>query len=169
MKAVWPAAMILLGLTGPLGAEDLAAPGHSDTRNRQGGEDPAGQDLVLLGPTRPLLVHLNITIDGKPFRPVWRQRLKQLFSEQDTANKGAITIEQATRIAKAFAPEDGLTAAEAKSGQTLEQIAAAAAGKITLGELQQFLLRAAPMSFAKRKSVCAAAISTTISSLPNRS
>jgi hypothetical protein len=55
-------------------------------------EDPAvareqapddAQDLIFMGPLRPVWMRLRVTIDGKPFRVIWRANVDRLFSEAD--------------------------------------------------------------------------------------
>lgn len=58
------------------------------------------QDLLVLGPTRPLFIRLRITIDGRPFREVWQERFDELFAGQDRAGDGRVSLEQAELLAR---------------------------------------------------------------------
>ncbi|HEX3725303.1 MAG TPA: hypothetical protein VHV08_03635 [Pirellulales bacterium] len=56
------------------------------------------QDFVLLGPLRPIVFRLRVTIDGRPFRQVWQERFDELFGLEDRERDGRVTIEQAETI-----------------------------------------------------------------------
>jgi Ca2+-binding EF-hand superfamily protein len=58
------------------------------------------QDAVILGPTRPLLLRLHVTIDEQPFRQVWQARFDELFAEADRKRTGRITVEQGDAITR---------------------------------------------------------------------
>ncbi|MGD9723338.1 MAG: hypothetical protein AB7O59_18105 [Pirellulales bacterium] len=58
------------------------------------------QDLLLLGPTRPLLVRLRVTIDGQAYREVWLKRFDELFAAEDRDLDGRVTIEQGDAIVR---------------------------------------------------------------------
>jgi Ca2+-binding EF-hand superfamily protein len=57
------------------------------------------QDLVLLGPTRPVLLRLRITLDGKPFRAQWQARFDELFEQEDRDHDGRLSAQQAASLA----------------------------------------------------------------------
>lgn len=61
---------------------------------------PDAQDLVFLGPLRPLWVRLHITIDGTPFRQSWLERFDDAFGGEDTDGDGKVTAEQAAVVAR---------------------------------------------------------------------
>ena len=54
----------------------------------------------ILGPTRPLLLRLHVTIDEQPFRQVWQARFDELFDNEDRTRTGRITVEQGDAIAR---------------------------------------------------------------------
>ena len=56
------------------------------------------QDILFLGPIRPLLVRLRISVDGHPFRQVWQNRFNELFEQEDRDHDGRMTIEEAGAI-----------------------------------------------------------------------
>ncbi len=58
------------------------------------------QDVVILGPTRPLLLRLHVTIDEQSFRQVWQARFDELFDNEDRKRTGRITVEQGDAIAR---------------------------------------------------------------------
>jgi Ca2+-binding EF-hand superfamily protein len=61
---------------------------------------PDVQDLIFLGPLRPLVIRLHVTIDGQPFRQVWQERFDELFALEDRDHDGRVTLEQAGAIAR---------------------------------------------------------------------
>jgi len=56
------------------------------------------QDLILLGPTRPLLLRLHVALDGQPFRVAWQARFDELFAAEDRDRDGRLSAEQATSL-----------------------------------------------------------------------
>lgn len=56
------------------------------------------QDLMLLGPTRPLLLRLHVALDGQPFRVAWQARFDELFAAEDRDRDGRLSAEQATSL-----------------------------------------------------------------------
>jgi Ca2+-binding EF-hand superfamily protein len=58
------------------------------------------QDLLFLGPTRPVLIRLHVTIDGQPFREVWQQRFEETFAEEDRDSDGRLDLEGASTVAR---------------------------------------------------------------------
>lgn len=90
-RAILPAVILAFGLVRPAGGEDLP------TRDSVA---PEVQDLIVLGPTRPLVLRLRVTIDGKPFRDAWQERFDELFDAQDRDGDGRVNSEQARVIAR---------------------------------------------------------------------
>ncbi len=66
------------------------------------GSAPAAdvQDLVFLGPMRPLLLRLHVTIDGRPFRQAWQERFDELFAQEDRQQTGRLTLDQARSLVR---------------------------------------------------------------------
>jgi Ca2+-binding EF-hand superfamily protein len=58
------------------------------------------QDLLVLGPTRPLLVRLRVTVDGEPFRALWQKHFDEFFAAADRDGDGRITVEQGDTIVR---------------------------------------------------------------------
>ncbi len=94
------------------------------------------QDLIILGPTRPLVLRLHITIDGRPFREVWQERFDELFDSQDRDGDGRVTVEQGDLIARDMnggvrgtpksVARDSLLRAQAAEDQTVDRAVLAA-------------------------------------------
>jgi Ca2+-binding EF-hand superfamily protein len=58
------------------------------------------QNLMFLGPMRPLVLRLHITIDGKPFRQAWQERFAELFALEDRDHDGRVSVEEGESIAR---------------------------------------------------------------------
>ncbi len=84
--------VLLVGLMALARGADIA-PSRLET-------SPDVQDLIVLGPTRPLVLRLRITIDGLPFREVWQERFDELFDAHDRDGDGRITVEQGDLVAR---------------------------------------------------------------------
>ncbi|HEV3025906.1 MAG TPA: hypothetical protein VGX76_25705, partial [Pirellulales bacterium] len=61
---------------------------------------PERQDILFLGPLRPLVIRLRITVDGKPFREAWLARFDELFALADRDKQGRVTVEDGDAIAR---------------------------------------------------------------------
>ncbi len=53
-----------------------------------------------MGPMRPMLFRLHITINGQPFRQLWQERFNELFTAEDRDGDGRVTVEQGDTIAR---------------------------------------------------------------------
>lgn len=76
---------------------------RSDAADRESSprdKGPDVQDLVVLGPMRPLLVRLHVTLDGRPFREEWERRFDELFAELDHDGDGRVSIAQGDDVAR---------------------------------------------------------------------
>jgi Ca2+-binding EF-hand superfamily protein len=78
--------------------------GSSDTPDdAAAAADPSDiQDLLILGPTHPLVIRVHIATNGVPFRKVWRSAIETSFNRFDAAKTGRITAEQANRLFAVF-------------------------------------------------------------------
>ncbi len=61
---------------------------------------PDAQDIIFLGPLRPLLLRLHVTIDGEPFRQVWQARFDEIFGLEDRDGDGRLELEQAAAVVR---------------------------------------------------------------------
>ena len=106
MKAVARPSLLLAGLLLlALVALALLEPARAEGPSRQlpNSTAPAAidvQDLLFLGPVRPLVIRLHVTIDGKPFREEWQARFDELFGLEDRDGDGRVTVEEATSIVR---------------------------------------------------------------------
>ncbi len=55
------------------------------------------QDLIVFCDSRPLLVRLHVTLDGKPFRERWTAFLDQTFKRLDRDEDGELSSDEAAR------------------------------------------------------------------------
>jgi Ca2+-binding EF-hand superfamily protein len=58
------------------------------------------QDIIFLGPTRPILIRLHITIDAQPFRRAWQARFDELFALEDRDSDGRLDFDQARAVVR---------------------------------------------------------------------
>ncbi|HEV3024403.1 MAG TPA: hypothetical protein VGX76_18130 [Pirellulales bacterium] len=74
------------------GADDSDASNpQSAIRNPQSDVSDA-QDLIFLGPLRPLLIRVHVTIYGKPFREVWQENAARVFADGDRDGDGVVPL-----------------------------------------------------------------------------
>ena len=97
MNRVFRRAALLLG---PIVAIALARFASGADEAPSSSPAPDVQDLIVLGPTRPLVLRLHVTIDGKPFREVWQARFDELFDAQDRDGDGRLTVDQGDLVAR---------------------------------------------------------------------
>jgi len=117
------------------------------------------QDLIFLGPMRPLLIRLHVTIYGKPFRQVWRENTTKVFADGDRDGDGVVPLEQSDASSAQPAPSpkqptelDALAAAVAadlgqdvaRTRDALAQLAKEHAGKLTCETVAEYLQRVSP-------------------------
>lgn len=79
-----------------VGSENLARPGEG-----LGAAPDDAQDLIFMGPLRPVWMRLRVTIDGKPFRVIWRANVDRLFTEADANGDDVVNLAPAAPIANA--------------------------------------------------------------------
>ncbi|MGH7192982.1 MAG: hypothetical protein ACREJM_05525, partial [Candidatus Saccharimonadales bacterium] len=100
-------------------------------------------------------VRLHVTIDGKPFREIWRANIERLFADADTDGDGAVLL--SAPASDAFAAEKpdtieplasaaavylGQDVAQARAG--LSHLAEASGGRLTQKALEDYFQRVAP-------------------------
>ncbi|HEX7446190.1 MAG TPA: hypothetical protein VF306_01520, partial [Pirellulales bacterium] len=113
------------------------------------------QDLLFLGPLRPVWVRLHVTIDGKPFREIWRANIQRLFAEADVDGDGDVLLsapasdafaaekpDTIEALASAAAVYLGQDVAQARAG--LSHLAEASGGRLTQAALEDYFERVAP-------------------------
>jgi Ca2+-binding EF-hand superfamily protein len=88
----------LVGLVACLSLVSRAA--AAEIAKRPGADARDVQELVILGPMRPLVVRLHVTIDGQPFRELWQQRFDEAFARQDRDRNGRVSVEEANLLAR---------------------------------------------------------------------
>jgi Ca2+-binding EF-hand superfamily protein len=88
---------VAIALAASLGFQPaLVAAEATSTRDAQ--SSPDAQDVIFLGPTRPLLLRLRVEIDGKPFRQVWQERFDELFALEDHDRDGRVDFDEASAV-----------------------------------------------------------------------
>ncbi|HUY31517.1 MAG TPA: hypothetical protein VMV69_01955 [Pirellulales bacterium] len=116
------------------------------------GQEADSQDLIFLGPMRPLLIRLHVTIYGKPFRQVWRENTAKVFADGDLDGDGVVPLEPPVPPPTQPAEFDALAAAVsadlgqdmARTRDALRQVANEHAGKLTGEAVAEYLQRVSP-------------------------
>jgi Ca2+-binding EF-hand superfamily protein len=85
-----------LGFSAGLVAAEPSLPEGESTRDGQSSSET--QDVLFLGPTRPLVLRLRVAIDGKPFRQVWQERFDELFALEDHDRDGRVDFDEAGAV-----------------------------------------------------------------------
>jgi Ca2+-binding EF-hand superfamily protein len=61
-------------------------------------ENEATHDVVFFGETRPVLLRLHVTVDGKALDAVWNEFIDTLFKSLDTNGDGVLSKTEAERV-----------------------------------------------------------------------
>jgi len=111
------------------------------------------QDLIFLDERRPVLIRLDITLDGRPFNTLWDEYIQELFDYLDIDGDGVLSATEARRAPSApqlvQAIRNNLFNI-AVGGATLREMDQNGDGKVTLAELRRYYLRngAGPMQLS---------------------
>lgn len=97
------------------------------------GSDPS-QDIVVLAPQKPLLIRLQITCNGAPFRQTWDGFLNRVFRELDRDGDGRLSAAEAAKCP----PLRSLQLGAAADGQALQQRADDNGGFLSREEFAAF-------------------------------
>ena len=115
-----------------------------DTPERAAAADTSDvQDLLLLGPTHPLVIRVHIQTNNVPFRKVWRDAIETSFHRFDKANTGHITADQAKQIFAVFT-RAAVPDAPAPTQKAGNEMAMAKPRTVTLDEVLAQLEQTAP-------------------------
>jgi Ca2+-binding EF-hand superfamily protein len=101
------------------------------------------QDLLLLGPTHPLVIRMHVQTNGVPFRKVWRDAIETSFHRFDKSKTGHITADQAKQLFAVFA-RGALPDAPAAAEKAASAMAMAKPRDVTLDEVLAQLEQIAP-------------------------
>jgi Ca2+-binding EF-hand superfamily protein len=104
-------------LSGEVAALRVAALRAADTSTNAASQPRASldaQDIVFLGPNRPVWMRWKITVGVErvqvPFRQLWRDHHRRMFSELDTDKNGTLSSEEASKALPTRYTNDDLTA-----------------------------------------------------------
>lgn len=107
--------------------------------------DPGRLDVLVLGPLRPLVLRLDVAIDGKPFHQARREQFDRHFERLDADKDQKIDAKSAREI---WTLLTGQVTAEAAADATqlspLDQLLAQHQGIVPSEELYKLLLQIAP-------------------------
>jgi len=113
------------------------------------------QDLLFLGPMRPVMIRLHVQVNRQPFRRAWRRNIEKLFRDADANRDGAIDLATPTPVegkpvkdaeidvlGKNAAVYLGQDAEQTQ--QALRQLAGEAGGRLSEPALVDYFNRVAP-------------------------
>jgi Ca2+-binding EF-hand superfamily protein len=103
------------------------------------------QDVVFLGRSRPLLIRLHLTIDGKPAAARWEAFLRRLFDYFDRDGDGVLNKAEADRVLRPYelAPvfDGGVLQLNIPVRQAPDGLDADGDGKVTFREFLDYYRR----------------------------
>ncbi len=102
---------------------------------------PDYQDVVYLGETRPLLLRLHISIDGRPLPAVWRVFLTRIFQHLDRNSDGVLDRAEAQRLPAPGVLFAGAIGPDGSAAPFWGELDANGDGKVTCDELAAYFLR----------------------------
>ena len=103
------------------------------------------QDLLLLGPNRPLIVRLQITVEANPLNTGWRERFERLLTVRDADQDGSLTVDEALAIADLMSGQLDFSPLRGQFQKELEQLAREVPGRRLESErVRSFLLQKFP-------------------------
>ena len=146
MRLLRPAiSCCLVCLAAPLFAADRPATTPAADSTARPPVPLDAQDLIFLGPSRPVLLRLRVTVDGLPFRQVWRDYFSPWFSDLDRDHDGLLSAAEAAQAppltADSSDPADG---SAAEPGVALRQLALQHADKLDRDTFLAYWETAAP-------------------------
>lgn len=147
MNARRALAMVALGALAA--AAEICSPARlpaADVPPADSAIEPDVQDLIFLGPTRPLLIRLRVTIDGRPFRELWHERFDKAFELEDRDSDGRLEFDGASAVVRDM---NGGLAEWAPS--SLKEIMSQ--GTIDRAALRDYVERTLPMFVLKPRAV----------------
>jgi Ca2+-binding EF-hand superfamily protein len=74
----------------------LVATAADRTPGKPASKDAA--DFVFFGETRPVLIRLHVTIDGKPYQTAWNEFIDSVFASLDKNKDGVLDKDEVARI-----------------------------------------------------------------------
>lgn len=134
--------------------EAAAEENNSATENAR---DDDVQDLLFLGPLRPVMIRLHVRVNQRPFRQVWRGNIEKLFRTADVNGDRAIDMIEPPAAADGKQPAKpaeidslashaaaylGQEATQAKNA--LRQLAGEQGGRLSQSALVEYFTRVAP-------------------------
>jgi Ca2+-binding EF-hand superfamily protein len=124
-------------------------------------EQSGPHDVVYFAKTRPILLRLHITVDGRPLTAVWGDYVTRVFNHLDTHGNGALGAKEIQRIPMLnvlFGADFG------NRVPTLSQLDANRDGKVTRDELAAYFRRlgATPFQVSRTGGRGGQLIATTV-------
>jgi Ca2+-binding EF-hand superfamily protein len=88
--------MVGTGVVVLLLAALLGSGAQAEEKKRVGEDD--GQDLIFFADSRPVLIRVHVTIDGKSLLKTWNEFINDIFDRADVNKDGVIDKNEATRV-----------------------------------------------------------------------
>src|SRR4051812_42194224 len=79
-----------------------------EPRPRDPGAAPDVQDVIFLGKSRPVMLRLHLTVDGKPFSQGFDDYLRKLFRYADRDGNGYLDREEIKRLPPAAVMQNAI-------------------------------------------------------------
>ncbi len=104
------------------------------------------QALVYLGETRPALVRLHVTVEGRPYQAAWDGLMGKLFAHADRNGDGSLSREEAALVPTVSYLRSRMTGAvngrgSSNNSAAFNDLDADKDGKVTLDELKRYYRR----------------------------
>jgi Ca2+-binding EF-hand superfamily protein len=149
MKSLaWPLVFVAVVAARVLAAQAPGEPAAASKTAAAPDRPDDVQDMIVWTDTRPLLVRLHITVDGKPFRQAGRDYLNRLFDELDRDQDGVLGKDEAMRAPPTLHSPPFVFRQPVRPQDMLAAKAADADGKVSRDAFLAHYADAAPFSTA---------------------
>jgi len=121
-----------------LGTADSAAPPGKEAPK----VDRDYQDVVFFTETRPILLRLRLTVDGKPLPAVWEDFVTKVFKHLDTNGDGFLDKDEAQRLPPPGVLFSGANGPSGSPAPAFSDLDTNGDGKVSRDELAAYFRRA---------------------------
>ncbi len=114
--------------------------GAADPGRSPGQPPPAAQDLVYFAESRPILLRLQVTVDGRPLPAAWDDFLGRVFKHLDANGDGVLDKSEAQRVPSGALLFGGAGGLDGSGDPSLRELAGSK-GTITRDSLAGYFRR----------------------------